>query len=311
MRLRLIRPDTQLGFMRWHKLAFALSFAALILSVVLLTTRGLNFGIDFTGGLVMEIRLSEPVALGELRQAVGAVAPGDASLQHFGSDLDVMVRMQLPEGVDQSALVADVKTALEGAAGAVEYRKVDAVGPQVGRELVQAGLTALMLSFGAMLLYIWFRFEWQFGLGAIVALIHDSILALGFMALLGLEFNLASIAAILTIIGYSINDSVVIYDRVRENLRRFKKLALTSLLDKSINETLSRTLLTAGTTIMALIALSVFGGEVIRNFSLVILFGVVIGTYSSIFVAAPLLRFFDPRVLGESAGGASSENASA
>lgn len=296
MPLRLINPEKSRNFMGLHKVGFALSLLLIVASIGLLVTKGLQFGIDFTGGMVMEMRLAEPVPLSELRTAVVSTDIGQVTLQHFGSDRDVMLRVQAAEGGEQQALVAQIKDMLATAVPVgIEYRKVDYVGPQVGEELVEAGVMALGFSFLAMLLYIWFRFEWQFGMGAIIALIHDAILTLGFFALLGLEFNLASIAAILTIIGYSINDSVVIYDRVRENLRKYKKMPLSELLNVSINDTLSRTLLTAGTTIVALLALVLFGGAVIRDFSMAILFGVVIGTYSSIFIAAPLLQYMGLR----------------
>jgi preprotein translocase subunit SecF len=296
MKIKLIPATPSIPFMAMRHAAFALSIVLIVASFGLLFTKGLALGIDFTGGLVMEFRTEQPVELGALRTAMQDVTAGDVSLQHFGSKHDVMLRVQVAEGTNQPELVKAIKTQLESTLQtSITYRKTDYVGPQVGDELIRGGAMALGFAFLAILVYIWFRFEWNFGIGALVALAHDVILALGFYAFMGLEFNLSSIAAILTIIGYSINDSVVIYDRVRENLRRFKKMPLNELLSQSLNETLSRTILTAGTTIVALLALVMFGGEVIRGFSLIILFGVVVGTYSSIFIAAPVLLFSNLR----------------
>lgn len=296
--LKLVPHNTSVQFIQKRWFAFILSLILIIASIGILFERGLNLGIDFTGGIVMEMRFEGASDIAQLRQLLTGTVPYEISLQHFGSDNDIMLRIgQDPNNNGkQMQAVQHIKDILNQAyPGQVDYRKVDFVGPQVGSELIQSGAIALFSAFAAILLYIWFRFEWQFGVGAIVALIHDVILTLGFFSLLGLEFNLTSIAAILTIIGYSINDSVVIYDRVRENLRKYKKMLLEDLLNNSINNTLSRTLLTAGTTIVALLALVLFGGHVIESFSKAVLFGVIIGTYSSIYVAAPVLIYLGLR----------------
>jgi len=296
MKIKLIPATPNIAFMKMRYVAFALSGILMLASLGILATKGLAFGIDFTGGLVMEFRTEQATDLATLRNAMQDITASDISLQHFGSKRDVMLRVQVAEDTNQPELIQAIKSQLEAIIqGPITYRKTDYVGPQVGNELIQGGAMALGFAFLAILIYIWFRFEWNFGIGALVALFHDVVLALGFYALLGLEFNLSSIAAILTIIGYSINDSVVIFDRVRENLRRFKKMDLRELLNLSLNETLSRTVLTAGTTIVALLALVFFGGDIIQGFSLIILFGVIVGTYSSIFIAAPVLLFSDLR----------------
>ncbi len=289
--LRFLKNEPNIDFMGKRWLWFMISAAMIAVSIFLLASRGLNWGIDFTGGVLMEIRTEEPADLAKLRPLFPANEFGEVTLQHFGDDREVMIRLELAEDEDQAALISKVKKRLADANIKVEYRKIDYVGPTVGRELIQAGALALGLAVIAILLYIWFRFEWQFGVGAVIALIHDAIITMGFYALSGYEFGLASIAALLTILGYSINDSVVIFDRVREIRRKYKKMQLTDIINKSLNLNLTRTLLTSGTTLMALVALVLFGGEVIRGFAAAILFGVAIGTYSSIYVAVPILIY--------------------
>ncbi len=280
----------QWNFMRWRMPALAASLLVIMGSLVLFAVNGLNYGIDFAGGVVLEIHTEKEVPLSELRHVLGKAYP-EVSLQAFGEG-NVMIRLPNPEDGDAKAVVTGVKevlaTALEQP---VEFRRAEYVGPQVGDELKRSGLLALMLSFVAMMVYIWFRFEWQYGLGGILALVHDAALTLGLFLVTGLEFNLTSVAALLTIVGYSINDSVVIYDRIRENLRRYKKMPLNDVINLSLNETLSRTMLTGGTTLIALVALVLFGGEAIFGFSLAVFFGVVVGTYSSIFISAPVLVY--------------------
>lgn len=294
--IRLIPAGTQVDFAKQRTLAAALSLLLVAASVLLLTLRGLEFGIDFSGGLLMEIQAGEPLELGPLRQELTGGELGQVSLQHFGDARSVLIRAQADESTDQAALIAAIKDKLARVVeGPLDYRRSEFVGPTVGHELIGAGVKALCFAVLAILVYIWFRFEWQFGVGAVVALVHDTLLTLGFYVLAGIEFNLTSIAAILTIIGYSINDTVVIYDRIRENVRRYRKSPLSDIINRSLNETLARTILTAGTTALALVALSVLGGEVIRGFSLAILFGVVVGTYSSIYIAAPVLLRFNLR----------------
>jgi len=263
-----------------------------------LVVLGLNFGIDFRGGTLIQVKTQGPANISVMRDAVGSLNLGDLALQEFGEEDEVLIRVerQVGDSEEQQAAVEVIKRALEDVIeGDIEYRRVEFVGPQVSSELVRAGALALGLALAAMLIYIWFRFEWQFSVGAVTALVHDVILTFGFFAITGLEFNLSIVAAILTIVGYSMNDTVVVYDRVRENLRKYKKMDLKELIDLSINDTLSRTTLTSVTTMLALVALAVVGGPVIAGFVLAMIWGVVIGTYSSIFVAAPVLLYLGVR----------------
>lgn len=292
--LNLIPADTKLRFVRYRTMAFLISALLILGSFGLLFTKGLNMGIDFTGGVLIELRTEQPADLAQMRRALSSQGFGEVSLQNFGDDREVLVRIQANDQ-NQAQIVTATKEALNAEVAGIDYRRVEYVGPTVGQELVRAGFTALGLSLLGMMLYVWFRFEWQYGVGGIVALIHDAIILMGFYVVLELDFGLSAIAAILTVIGYSINDSVVIYDRIRENLRKYKKMPLDELLDLSINETLSRTVLTGGTTLLALIALAIWGGEIIRGFALAIGFGVVIGTYSSIYIAAPILGMMQVR----------------
>ena len=294
--MSIIPKNTTIDFISKRHIAFAISIFLVLLSLVLLFTKGLNFGIDFTGGTVIELRAEEDIDISKLRNALQQNPDfGEVSLQNFGSPKDVMIRLNPVKGLSLSTseVAKNAKQVIaQQISGKIDYRKVDFVGPQVGKELIKAGALSLILAIAAILMYIWIRFEWQFGVGAVVALVHDSILTLGLFSVFQLEFNLTSIAAILTIIGYSINDSVVIYDRIRENLRKFAKKPIAELINKSINDTLSRTLITAGTTIVAVLALVLVGGSVIKGFSIAVLFGVIVGTYSSIYIAAPFLQFF-------------------
>ncbi len=299
MTLTLFPHKPTLDFMGKRWLGFIFSIALTVASIGLTFTKGLNLGIDFTGGILMEIHTPQVADLGKLREVLGHQGFGEISLQNIGdvkAGLDVMIRIQVSDTDNQSAAIKKVKDVLEKEiVSGIEYRKIDYVGPTVGRELIESGVYAVLSAFACIMLYVWFRFEWQYGVGAILALIHDSIMILGFFAFTRLEFGLTAVAAILTIVGYSINDSVVIYDRIRENMRRFKKMPIFDLLNVSINETLSRTVLTASTTLLASIALLVFGGEVIRAFSAAMVFGVIIGTYSSIFISAPTLIYLNLR----------------
>lgn len=292
--LHLIPHGTKFRFLRYRTAAFVLSAVLILASFGLLLSKGLNVGIDFTGGVLIELRTEQAADLSKMRDTLSHQGFGEVSLQNFGDDREVLIRIQANDE-NQAAVVTDTKAALDAAISNIDYRRVEYVGPTVGKELVRAGFTALGLSLVGMMLYVWFRFEWQYGIGGIVALLHDAIILLGFYVVLELDFGLSAIAAILTVIGYSINDSVVIYDRIRENLRKFKKMPVDELLDLSINETLSRTVLTGGTTLLALITLALWGGEIIRGFALAIGFGVVIGTYSSIFIAAPILSMMQVR----------------
>ncbi len=302
--IQFIPVDTRIPFMRFRNAAMAVSLVLMVLSVGFFLIKGLNFGIDFRGGILVEIRTSQAADIGELRARLSGLNLGEIALQEFGLDTDVLIRIERQEGSskDQLAAVEIVKQAL---GAGVEYRRVEFVGPKVSAELIQAGIEAVLLALFFMMVYIWFRFEWQFGVGAVVALAHDVIATIGIFAMLGLEFNLSTVAAILTIAGYSINDTVVVYDRVRENLRKYKVMPLADLLSRSLNDTLSRTLLTSITTLLALLVLYFFGGQVIKGFSFAMIWGVLVGTYSSIFVATPLLISLNLRadkVAGEDEG---------
>ena len=295
--INLVPTDTRIDFMRVRKLAAVLSLLLCAASIGLFFAKGLNYGIDFRGGILIEIRTEQPADMGQLRSTLGGLGLGEVQLQEFGRDTDVLIRIERQAGGEKEQLAA-VNTAKEALGDAVDYRRTEFVGPKVGAELIEAGITAVLLAMAAMLVYIWFRFEWQFGVGAVVALLHDVLLTIGIFSLMGLEFNLSTVAAILTIAGYSINDTVVVYDRVRENLRKFKQMPLPDLLNLSINGTLSRTLLTSVTTLLALLALFFFGGEVIKGFSFAMIWGIVVGTYSSIFIAVPLLVYMNLRRTG-------------
>ncbi len=297
-KLRLVPVETKIAFLGMRRATMALSGILILASIVLLFTAGLNFGIDFRGGTLFEIKTPGPANLTQLRSTLSGLGLGEIALQEFGAPDDVLIRIERQPGdaTAQQRAVEIVKEALATEiGGGVDYRRVEFVGPKVSAELLRDGTLALLGSLVAMLIYIWFRFEWQFSVGAVAALTHDVILTFGFFALTGLEFNLSIIAAILTIVGYSMNDTVVVYDRIRENLRKYKKLGLSELLNKSINDTLSRTTLTSVTTLLALIALAVFGGAVISGFTMAMIWGVIVGTYSSIFIASPILLYLGVR----------------
>lgn len=279
-----------INFMKQRKLALTFSILLIIGAVALLFVRGLNFGIDFTGGISVELRNAEKIDISQVRTALAGSALNGATMQYLSDEKNMLIRLSGDaQGSENAQAVSQLKEVIAQLYPDIEYRNVDYVGPQVGRELITSGALSLGLAFAAMMIYIWLRFEWHFGLGALLALIHDVVLTLGLFAVAGLEFNLTSVMALLTIIGYSINDSVVIFDRIRENMRKYKKLPLSDVINKSINETLSRTLITAGTTLGALLALALLGGPVLFGFSVALLFGVTIGTYSSIYIAAPIL----------------------
>jgi SecD/SecF fusion protein len=293
--VRLVPDDTRVPFMAFRKYAFTLSLLLSIASVALFFTVDMNYGIDFRGGSSIEVRAKGGQAdIGDIRDRLTALELGEVQVQEFGSAREVLIRIGTQEGGDiaEQSAVEKVRSALESD---YEFRRIEVVGPTVSAELAFNGTMGVLASLLAMLVYIWIRFEWQFGLGAIISTFHDVILMIGFYVVAGIEFNLTSIAAILTIVGYSINDTVVVYDRVRENLRRYKKMAIPELLDLSMNQTLARTVLTGVTTLFALAALSIWGGEVIQSFTVAMIFGILAGTYSSIFVAGPLLILFKLR----------------
>jgi preprotein translocase subunit SecF len=279
------------NFMRWRNAAFFTSIVMMILSLALFVYPGLNYGIDFKGGTLIEIQTKDgPADLANLRSTLGGLGIGAVQLQEFGTPNDVLIRVEQQPGGEtaQQQVVEKVRGAL---GENVEFRRVEVVGPAVSSELRQTGIIAVVCALLGICAYIWFRFEWQFAVGVIVALAHDVLLTVGLFAVLQLPFDLSIVAALLTILGYSVNDSVVVSDRIRENLRKYKRMPLDELLNRSINETLSRTILTGVTTFVVLLCLIFFGGEVIKAFSFAMLWGVLIGTYSSIFIAAPMLSY--------------------
>lgn len=289
--LQLIPNNTKIDFVARKKYVFSLSLFIMLASILSVFVNGINFGIDFKGGILVEARMEKPVNFSSLRERLTDLKVGEVKLQAFGSDRDVMIRLEKQPGGEQAQneALAKVKETLgEG----VDYRRVETVGPKISEDLINNAFLALLWALGGMLIYVWFRFEWQFSVCAIIALIHDSLAILGLYGLTSIEFNETAIIAILTTIGYSINDTVVIYDRIRENLRKFKKASLPEVMNRSINETLSRTVLTSGTTMLALLCLYFFGGAVVASFTLPIIVGVAFGTYSSICIAAPLLLYF-------------------
>lgn len=292
--LRLVPEETKVDFISKRFIAFAFSCVLLLSSVFFAATSGLNFGIDFTGGTLIEIKTEGPADLSAMRGDLEQLDLGGISLQEFGEPDDVLIRLPKQDGgADaQQAAIDSVRGVL---GEEVDYRRVEYVGPQVGEELKEAGLIAILCSLGGILLYIWFRFEWQFGIAAIMALAHDAIATVGLFSFTQMEFNLSTVAAVLMIAGYSINDTVVVFDRIRENMRRFKKMSLSELCNLSLNQMLSRTLMTSVTTLLALVALYAFGGEVIRGFVVALIWGIIIGTYSSVFVASPLLLYMNLR----------------
>lgn len=296
--IHLIKDDTHINFMGARFMAFGLSLFLIIASLFFLGTRGLNFGIDFTGGTLVEIKTNGPADISDLRSRFADLDLGSVSIQEFGAEDEILIR--IPEQANaaeegQAALMDTVRGALGDAV--LEYRRVEYVGPQVGDELIRTGLQAVIFSLLGIMLYIWIRFEWPFGVAAVGALIHDTIITMGFFAVTQIEFGLSTVAAVLMIAGYSINDTVVVFDRVRENLRKFKRQSLIDLFNNSINQMLSRSIMTSLTTLLALFALWFFGGEVIRAFVITLIFGIVVGTYSSVYIATPLLKYIRPDIL--------------
>lgn len=288
--LKLVPSTPDFKFVRYNRRAFVFSSVLVFGSLLAFLMQGLNFGIDFKGGILVEISSSEPVEIAGLRGRMQTLDLGEVQIQQFGTPTDVLIRVaEADDAVSTERDLGAVDAMRQDLEGEFEIRRVEIVGPQVSRELIQTGILAVVAAISSMLIYIWFRFEWQFSVGAVMALLHDVILTIGVFSLLQLDFNLSILAAILTIVGYSMNDTVVVYDRVRENLRKYKKMDISALLDIAINQTLSRTVMTSVTTLLALIALYTLGGEVIRGFTFAMIWGVLVGTYSSIFIAAPLL----------------------
>ncbi len=294
-KLKLIGDNPKINFVGARRVAFLFSAVLLILSLATFATNGLNFGIDFRGGILIEVKTDGPADIAAMRADLQALQLGEVQIQQFGAPDDVLIRVQRQAGdeAEQLAAIATIQNIISDVV--IDTRRTEFVGPTVGAELVKAAVLAVSMAIGAILIYIWFRFEWQFGVGAVIALIHDVVTTIGLFAITQLEFNLATVAAILTIAGYSINDTVVIYDRVREMLRRYKKLEIADLLNLAANSTLSRTVMTSLTTLLALVALATLGGSIIRDFALAMIWGVFVGTYSSVFIAVPALIFFELR----------------
>jgi len=290
--LRIVPDDTHFDFTQFRRISFPISAVLSILAITLFFTHGLNLGIDFKGGTLLEVRAKSGTAdIAAMRAALSDLKLGEIQLQQFGGPDEALIRVAEQPGGDaaQQEAVVKVRAAL---GDAVDYRRVEVVGPRVSGELLAFGMLGLMLAIVAILVYLWFRFEWQFALGAMIANVHDIVLTIGFMSISQVDFDLTSIAALLTILGYSLNDTVVIYDRIREMLRRYKKMPMPQLLNESINSTLSRSIITHVTVTLALLALLLFGGQAIHSFTAVMMFGVVlVGTYTSIFIAAPILIY--------------------
>jgi preprotein translocase subunit SecF len=290
--LRIVPDNTHFDFTQFRRISFPISATLSIVAITLFFTHGLNFGIDFKGGTLMEVRAKSGTAdIASMRATLSGLGLGDVQLQQFGGPDEVLIRVAEQPGGDAAQQEAVQK--VRGALGdAVDYRRVEVVGPRVSGELLAYGMLGLMLAIIAILIYLWFRFEWQFALGAMIANVHDIVLTIGFMSISQVDFDLTSIAALLTILGYSLNDTVVIFDRIREMLRRYKKMPMPQLLNESINSTLSRSIITHVTVTLALLALLSFGGNAIHSFTAVMMFGVVlVGTYTSIFIAAPILIY--------------------
>ena len=277
-----------IAFNKYYNKFNILSLSLVIISLLLLMLKGLNFGIDFKGGTLIELRSNDTkINVSSLRDNLNQMNLGDVSVKNFGNETDFLIKFEIN---NNKKVIEEIKTNLDNSFGNnFTFRRVENVGPKVSAELLKSGVIAISVALALMLIYIWIRFEWQFSLGAILALFHDVIVTLGLFSLLGLEINLSIVAAVLTIVGYSMNDTVVIYDRVRENLRKYSDIKIFELTNTSINETLSRTLITSITTLLALLSIFFFGGEILKGFSLAMIFGVIFGTYSSIYIANPIL----------------------
>ncbi len=290
--LRIVPDDTKFDFMRFRRISFPISAALSIVAILLFFFNGLHFGIDFIGGTLIEVQSKTGTAdLAKMRTTLGGLGLGEVQLQEFGSPSDVLIRVAQQPGGEQAQQVA-INKVREALGGDVEYRRIEVVGPRVSTELLAKSTIGLGLAIFAILIYLWFRFEWQFALGAMIANVHDLVLTIGYMSLMQIDFDLSSIAALLTILGYSLNDTVVIYDRIREMLRRYKRMPMPDLLNASVNSTLSRSIITHVTVTFALLALLIFGGHAIHSFIATMIFGVVlVGTYTSVFIAAPILIY--------------------
>ena len=283
----------KINFSKFFNIANIFSFLAVIISILFLFFKGLNYGVDFKGGTLLEIRIdNKNIQIQDIRASLNMPELGDVNVKQFGEEGDFLIKFE-KNANENKKFITDLKNSIsKKISSAVNFRRVETVGPKVSSELLKQGVTAIALALGAMLFYIWIRFEWQFSLGAIVALIHDVVITLGIFSILSFEVNLSIVAAVLTIVGYSMNDTVVIFDRIRENLLKYSKLKTNEITDISVNETLSRTVITSLTTLLALFSIFILGGEILKGFSFAMILGVIIGTYSSIYVASPVLNYF-------------------
>ena len=281
-----------INFVSKFKQANIISIIFFVFSVMLISFKGLNYGIDFKGGTLIELRTDSTVDASSIRDTLNSMSLGDVNVKKFGKDGDYLIKVEQKKTNNNNLIPKIKKTLTDNLNSDVDFRRVENVGPKVSSELLESSIIAISLALAAMLFYIWVRFEWQFSLGSIIALFHDVVITLGIFSILSLEINLSIIAAVLTIVGYSMNDTVVIYDRIRENLFKYTKISISDVANLSINETLARTIITSVTTLLALVSIYILGGEILRGFSFAMILGVIIGTYSSIFVASPILKFF-------------------
>jgi preprotein translocase subunit SecF len=285
--------NSKINFSRFFIIANIFSILAILISILFLFFKGLNFGVDFKGGTLLEVRVSDSnIKIQDIRSSLNLPELGDTSVKQFGKKGDFLIKFEKNSNEDKKFISKLKKIITQKIGTEINFRRVESVGPKVSRELLKQGVTAIALSLAAMLFYIWVRFEWQFSLGSIIALFHDVVITLGIFSILSLEVNLSIVAAVLTIVGYSMNDTVVIYDRIRENLLKYSKINTNEIANISVNETLSRTIITSLTTLLALGSIFILGGEILRGFSFAMILGVIIGTYSSIFVASPVLNYF-------------------
>ena len=283
---------TNINFVSQFKKANIISIILFILSILLVFFKGLNYGIDFKGGTLIELRTEKSINASSIRDTLSSMNLGDVNVKKFGKDGDYLIKVEQKESNNNELIPEIKKKLIDNLNAEIDFRRVENVGPKVSAELLESSIIAISLALAAMLFYIWIRFEWQFSVGSIIALFHDVVITLGIFSLLSLEINLSIIAAVLTIVGYSMNDTVVIYDRIRENLFKYTKISISDIANLSINETLARTIITSVTTLLALVSIYTLGGEILRGFSFAMILGVIIGTYSSIFVASPILKFF-------------------
>ncbi len=291
--IRWIKKDLRINFLRFKNFASLLSLLAIIFSLTFLFYKNLNFGIDFEGGTLIELQKNDDLSLSQIRGELSSLNIGDFQIQTFGSENNILIRIENSSSLISGADLTTSELITSQLGDGITIKRTEIVGPKVSSELIQKGIIAIIIAVFLMLFYIWIRFEWQFSIGAVTALVHDVLITIGLFSFLQIEFNLSIIAALLTIIGYSMNDTVVVYDRIRENLRKYKQMPVLDLINQSLNDTMSRTLLTSVTTLLALFSLYFLGGEVLKGFTLAMIIGVFIGTYSSIFIASQIILYLN------------------